>query len=1021
MKKRIFGAVLAMALVFSFFTLFAVDASAASEMKASDECIAMIQDSEGFRAIPYWDYSQWTVGFGTECPTEHLDRYKKEGIPLDEAHALFAQHLSRFEAAVNKFIDKHGLTLSQQQFDALVSFTYNLGTSSLNKTSYTIVDAVLNAETENELIYAFSVYCMAGGEFQSGLMRRRLSEANLYLNGVYSSYPPDSYCYIYYNANGGVRDASAQGYDSNLAAVPMSRPTKEGYTFVGWYTKAEGGVKVTSLDETHNGMTLYAHWEEGVTQSETPTVPAEGINVKVTRTVVHLRSGPGQSYGITDDVYAGEILTITGTTEANGELWGQCSKGWICLKYTNYYDIVTPEPEEETKELLQLPAYATVVDSGGITVYSGPHTTYPQLKTLSEGEVILLEAYMEFDNYEWVRYEGGWVRLNSKLLVHDERTLAHTFTVTTTENLVVRSEAGTANSKVTTLSKNTAAKVYAVACLDGVYWGRVAKGWVNLTYSDFDAAKLPQYQDHSFGDWHTAVAATCITNGTERRDCQYCDHSESRETELGDHCFDSWQVTAQPTCTVDGQEQRTCTLCAHVETRAISAAGHTMTAWTVIQEATCTDSGQEQRSCEVCGQVETREITPQGHSYGAWYETKTPTAQESGEERRDCQVCGYSETRVLAPTEHTFGEWYVTKEATCLTTGLQRRDCQTCDHYEEREVEALGHSLGQWYVAAPPTCTVPGEERRDCQHCSHYESRSLEATGHSYGDWYESIAPTYEEYGQERRDCANCESFETRQTDKLPIPSIIRTYATVTCDALRIRSGAGTGYSRVGKLIKGARVEILEIKTVGSNEWGRIEEGWICLTGFTTLETVEEGPHTTHTYGDWYETIAPTTTSCGEERRDCTVCGHYETQEIPMLEVDLVTKVYATITCDSLSIRSGAGTSYGRVGKLLKGTRVEILEQVTKKGVVWGRTATGWIWLSGYTTLETVTEEANPETVTMTVTADTLKIRSGAGFGNGVCGYLYEDTVVKVYETVTVDGTVWARIAEGWVCADFLK
>lgn len=1061
MKKRIFGAALAVALIFSFFTLFAVDVSAASEMKASNECIQMIQDTEGFRAIPYWDYSQWTVGFGTACPDEDLERYKKEGIPVDEANALFVEQLARFEAAVNKFIDKHSLTLSQQQFDALVSFTYNLGASSLSKTSYTIVEAVLNGATENEMIYAFSIYCMAGGEFQPGLMRRRMAEANLFLGGEYGAYPPESFCYVHYNANGGVRDASAQGYDSNLAAVPLSRPSKDGYTFVGWYTEAEGGVKVTSLDETHNGMTLYAHWEAGVTEVETPAVPVEGINVTVLGSVVHVRSGPGQAYGITADVYAGEILTITGTTEANGLLWGKFSGGWVCLDHTNYFDIITPEQDDEPDEVpVQLPVYATVVDPGGVTVYNGPHTTYPQLKTLSEGKVILVEEYIVFDGYEWVRYEGGWVRLNSKVLIHDESKLAHSFTATTADTLVVRSGPGADSSKVTTLDKGTAATVYAITYVDGTPWGRVAKGWVNLTYTDFDESLLSQYQDHSYGDWYTYVASTCVTNGTDRRDCLHCDHYETREAELGDHSFDSWQVIQEPTCTADGQEQRSCILCDHIEARAISATGHSMTDWTVTQEATCVDAGQEQRSCQTCGHLETREITPQGHSFGAWYETKAPTAEESGEERRDCQVCGHSENRVLAPTEHTFGEWYVTQEATCTATGLQRRDCQTCDHYEEREVEALGHSLGQWYVATAPTCTEPGEERRDCQRCEHYEARALDATGHSYGDWYESVAPTTEEYGQERRDCDGCDSSETRQTDKLPIPTIIRTYATITCDVLRVRSGPGTGYTQVGRLYKGTKVEILEIQTVGSNDWGRTEDGWICLTDYTTLETVEEGPHTTHTYGDWYvaqeatctesgqrrrdctvcdyheteaieatghsygnwyESIAPTTTSYGQERRDCAGCSHYETRETPMLEVELVTKVYATVTCDSLSIRTGAGSSYTRVGKILTGTRVEILEQVTKKGVVWGRTATGWIWLSGYTTLETVTEEANPETVTMTVTASSLKIRVGAGTSFDVSGYLYKGAVVQVIETVTVNGTVWARIAEGWISADYLK
>lgn len=1060
MKKRILVTVLTAALVFSFFTLFAVDASAASEMKASDACIQMIQDTEGFQAIPYWDYAQWTVGFGTCCPDEDLDRYKKEGIPVEEAQALFEQQLAKFESAVNKFIDKHSLTLSQQQFDALVSFTYNLGTGSLSKTTYTIVEAVLNGATENEMIYAFSIYCMAGGEFLPGLMRRRMAEANMFLNGEYSEYPPESFCYVLYDANGGVRDASAQGYDSNLAAVPLSRPSRSGYTFVGWYTQAEGGTKVTSLDETTAGMTLYAHWEKGVTEADTPTEPVEGMNVTVLGSVVHVRSGPGKDCGITGQVYAGEILTVTGTTESDGILWGKFSGGWICLDHTNYYDIVSSGSQEpEVQEPLQVPVYATVVNPDGVTVYNGPHTTYPQLKTLSEGKVILIEEYICFAGYDWGRYEGGWVRLNTKVLIHDEYKLAHNFTATTTASVAVRGGAGSEYDKVTTLSKGTEATVYAVCYVDGTPWGRVAKGWISLTYTDFDESKLAQYQAHSYGDWYNYTASTCVSHGEDRRSCLYCDDYESREAELGDHSFGSWTEIQAPTCTAEGQEQRGCIYCDHSETRTVAATGHTMTDWTVLQEATCEAAGQEQRSCETCGHTETREITALGHSYSAWYETKAPTADEPGEEQRDCQVCGHSETRVLNPTEHSFGAWYVTKDATCTEPGTERRDCQTCDHYEEREVEALGHSLGNWQTATPPTCTEPGEERRTCQRCDHYEARALDATGHSYGDWYESIAPTTEEYGQERRDCANCGHYETRETDKLPVPTIIRTYATITCDALRIRSGPGTGYKQVGRYLKGAEVEILEIQTVGSSEWGRTGDGWICLTGYTTLRYVEEGPHTTHTYGDWYvaqaatctedgllrrdcsvcdhyetevisaqghsygdwyESVAATTTACGQERRDCA-CGHYETRETPMLEVELVTKVYATVTCDSLTVRTGPGTGYARVGKLYTGVRVEILEQVTKNGITWGRTFTGWIWLSGYTTLETVEEEAEAPIAVLSVNADSLTVRTAAGTGNKAVGYLYTGAQVQVYEYVTVKGALWARIDTGWVMAKYLQ
>ena len=53
---------------------------------------------------------------------------------------------------------------------------------------------------------------------------------------------------------------------------------------------------------------------------------------------------------------------------------------------------------------------------------------------------------------------------------------------------------------------------------------------------------------------------------------------------------------------------------------------------------------------------------------------------------------------------------------------------------------------------------------------------------------------------------------------------------TVTGNGLYIRSGAGTDYDTVGSLKKGDRVTIQETQTVDGVKWGRISQGWICLT-----------------------------------------------------------------------------------------------------------------------------------------------------------------------------------------------
>ena len=335
-------------------------------MKASDKIIDIIKTMEGFTAVPRWDINQWTVGFGTRCPDEDLERYLAEGIPLEEAHELFMEHLVIFEREVNAFIERNGLSLNQSQFDAVVSMSYNLGYGFLYNTNHRATRAILNGAEGNELIFAFSVSCTAGGEFLPGLMRRRLMEAVMYLQGIYNQHPTNNYCYVLYDGNGGVRDVVAQGYDCNLTAVPMSEPTYEGHTFLGWYTAPEGGVRITSLDRSMHGMTLYAHWQKGDGSADLPVQPVDGIKVKVTGYSVNIRSGPGTEYGIVGGVTRGDELVITGVCDVDGELWGQFETGWICLRYTNYEEVIAgnggggeDDPVDQPQE--QLPVIASVI------------------------------------------------------------------------------------------------------------------------------------------------------------------------------------------------------------------------------------------------------------------------------------------------------------------------------------------------------------------------------------------------------------------------------------------------------------------------------------------------------------------------------------------------------------------------------------------------------------------------------------------------------------------------------------
>ncbi len=116
----------------------------------------------------------------------------------------------------------------------------------------------------------------------------------------------------------------------------------------------------------------------------------------------------------------------------------------------------------------------------------------------------------------------------------------------------------------------------------------------------------------------------------------------------------------------------------------------------------------------------------------------------------------------------------------------------------------------------------------------------------------------------------------------------------VTGSNVNIRSGPGTGYGKVGSANAGDRINILEQFTIGGTKWGCTSKGWICLD---------------YVYVDG--------TGDGDEK--------------------------GTITGDDLNIRSGPGTNYGSVGKLMAGEVVTILYKVTVGDTVWGNISKGWI------------------------------------------------------------------------------
>lgn len=385
---RIFFLIFFMCLFIGTAPDFIPNANASFEMTASEACIQFIKDFEGFSPKPYYDYSQHTVGYGTKCPTEKYFDYMADGISREEAEWLLREEITSVEADIHeKLIVPYNLIFTQNQFDALVSFSFNIGTGWMTYDS-TLRNALLRNVSEDELVYAFSLYSTAGGNYLSGLITRRLCEANMFLNGVYSKTANDSYGYVLYEPNGGTLTYRVQGYVCGHNPLPVADAVRAGDVFLGWYTDLTGGTKVTELNRTLSGKTLFARWES----SEAPeNEDSYAMMIQVTGDVVNIRKGPGTNYGIAKQVRRNDTLLLSHVTQLTNMKWGKVQDGWICLDYTNYDDLIngtdsgkednTVPPSDDSTDSDYYPVTpdavtGTVRVNDLLRIRSGPGTTY---------------------------------------------------------------------------------------------------------------------------------------------------------------------------------------------------------------------------------------------------------------------------------------------------------------------------------------------------------------------------------------------------------------------------------------------------------------------------------------------------------------------------------------------------------------------------------------------------------------------------------------------------------------------
>lgn len=148
--------------------------SESKQLSTSQVGINLIKEFEGFRSNAYPDPATggapWTIGYGTT-------KGVKKGMTVTQAQAeqLLRDDVKVFEEAVRKAVK---VPLTQNQFDALVSFTYNVGPG--NMTTSTLIK-LINLKEYKSAAEQFLRWNKAAGKVMAGLTRRREAERKLFL------------------------------------------------------------------------------------------------------------------------------------------------------------------------------------------------------------------------------------------------------------------------------------------------------------------------------------------------------------------------------------------------------------------------------------------------------------------------------------------------------------------------------------------------------------------------------------------------------------------------------------------------------------------------------------------------------------------------------------------------------------------------------------------------------------------------------------------------------------------------
>ena len=600
--------------------------------------------------------------------------------------------------------------------------------------------------------------------------------------------------------------------EGSKVTLPSCGFSKTNYIFKGWNTKADGTGESYKPNATLTTIPskLYAQWAKTSYKVNLVytggTIKINGVNHTNSYTMTCTFKNASTTYS----------LPTTSQVMRTG------------YKFVAWYD-----NEECTGKIL---TKITIDNVSDMTLYAkwrvdpnhshkwdkGRVTKEPSCK--EEGEILYtcsvckgtkVEALAKTDNHQW----REWTTITKPTCSTEGKEIRTCKVCSKTEERAIPTIPHTVVKEADK----------AATCTENGYKGREYCSVCNTTIKE---RTIIPATGHQWGEWHTALAKTCTTDGKEVRECSKCSKTEERTIPATGHTLKKEEGVAA-TCTKDGHEGNTvCEVCRKTLkdgkvipklghdwsnengkcTRCGESHKHSFGEGTTIKELTCTQDEEIDYTCSECGYVKKEITKATGHQWGEWQTTLAQTCTTDGKEERTCAKCSEKEERTLKATGHEWGEWQTTLAQTCTTDGKEERICSKCSKKEERTLKATGHKSetvgakaptckedgytgdevckvchetlnkgttipktdshewGKWTTVRESTCTEKGEQSRKCAVCGEEEIESLPLAKHTWDNGKVTKAPSYTKVGVKTWTCKKCGKTKTTTLAKLPMP-----------------------------------------------------------------------------------------------------------------------------------------------------------------------------------------------------------------------------------------------------------